>query len=384
MRTLSGHGKGINGLAVSPLSTSLLASCAEDSTIRLWNLEPKFRQQPCVALLAGEGHKQPILAINFHPNGKWLLSGGIDTAVCLWAVPSIEELDRTSPDGKPKEPLIAYYPSFYTKELHSNYVDCVEFYGDLIVSKAARDQNPKINEKNEILIWKIDGFDSEEPPPSEPPIPVPGRQTRSSFEHDDRFRGFQRLLTLALTHCDRFYHRFGLLHRPDMRPLLAFGNQQGLFTFWDLQRLDEGLPAQQTQARTKKAKPARKKAGAADGLDGLDGLRHSDNIPEGTESSCTYRFHLHSTATMTDDFPANPSSAAADREFLLDDRFKPIEPHHKRRLVEHKLHDKKNGATSQIAFSPDGTWMVGVGDWGMMSIWHRDKKVVWSHTSKEG
>ena len=271
---------------MSPLSTSLLASCAEDSTIRLWNLEPKFRQQPCVALLAGEGHKQPILAINFHSNGKWLLSGGIDTAVCLWAVPSIEELDRSSPDGKPKEPLIVYYPSFYTKELHSNYVDCVEFYGDLIVSKAARDQNPKINEKNEILIWKIDGFDSEEPPPSEPPIPVPGRQTRSGFEHDDRFRGFQRLLTLALTHCDRFYHRFGLLHRPDMRPILAFGNQQGLFTFWDLQRLDEGVSAQQAQTRTKKTKPARKKAGAADGLDALDGLRHSDNIAEGTESSC--------------------------------------------------------------------------------------------------
>lgn len=33
-------------------------------------------------------------------------------------------------------------------------------------------------------------------------------------------------------------------------------------------------------------------------------------------------------------------------------------------------------ATSQIAWSPDGTWMVSVGDAGMMCIFHRDKQVV--------
>jgi WD40 repeat protein len=85
VHTLSGHGAAVNDLAVSPLSTTLLASAAEDSTIRIWNIDAKFQAAPCVALFAGEGHKAPILAIDFHPNGQWLLSGGIDHAICLWA-----------------------------------------------------------------------------------------------------------------------------------------------------------------------------------------------------------------------------------------------------------------------------------------------------------
>ncbi|CAK4024084.1 WD40 repeat [Lecanosticta acicola] len=358
--TLSGHGKGINDLAVSPLSTSLLASCAEDSTIRLWNLEPEFQQQPCVAVLAGEGHKQPLLAIHFHPNGKWLLSGGIDTAVCLWAVPGLDEFHR-SPEAENQEPMIIYYPSFYSKELHSNYVDSLAFYGDLIISKSARDQVGEGKDKNEILIWKIDGFDSSQPRPSEPAIPVPGVSTRSAFEHDPRFRGFQRLLTLSLTHCDRFYHRFGLLHAPGTRPILAFGNQQGLFTFWDLQRFDEGLPWQESPAKNSKA--ARKTpAPTEDAPIDPEELHRSDDDQEEAETNLS------------------PSGADTEPEYPLGDRYQPLEPHHKR-LAETKFHDQKEQATSQIAWSPDGTWMVGVGDWGMVTIWHRDKAVIGSEST---
>ena len=79
-------------MAVSPISPNLIATASEDYTIRLWNMDPSFTKQPCVALFAGEGHRQPILACSFHPNGKWLLSSGLDTAVCLWAVPSPSEL----------------------------------------------------------------------------------------------------------------------------------------------------------------------------------------------------------------------------------------------------------------------------------------------------
>ncbi|KAI7303871.1 hypothetical protein KC315_g15429, partial [Hortaea werneckii] len=91
-RALSGHGKGINDMAVSPISPNLIATASEDYTIRLWNMDPNFTKQPCVALFAGEGHRQPILACSFHANGKWLLSSGLDTAICLWAVPSPSEL----------------------------------------------------------------------------------------------------------------------------------------------------------------------------------------------------------------------------------------------------------------------------------------------------
>lgn len=244
VRTLSGHGKGINDLAVSPLSTDLLASCADDTTIRLWNLAPRSEAQPCAALFGGAGNKAPILAIHFHPNGKWLLSGGIDTAVCLWAVPDSDALQRTGQSERASEPLVVYYPYFFTKELHPNYVDCFAFYGDLILSKAARSQDnakEKGGNKNEILLWKIDGFDSDQPPPEDPPIPAPEQQTRSAFPHDDKYRGFHRLLTFSIPQTDRFYHRFGLLQVPDVRPILCMGTQESQYLFWDMQRLEEGI-----------------------------------------------------------------------------------------------------------------------------------------------
>ena len=239
VRTLSGHGRGVNDLAVSPLSTSLLASCAEDYTIRLWNLEAKYERQPCVAIFDGEGHRAPILAIHYHPNGKWILSGGIDTAICLWSVPSLKELERPERNPKSEDPKIIYYPHFFSKEVHANYIDSLAFYGDLIISRAAKDQHDR-SKANEILIWKIVGFNSASPPPDNPPIPVPEERTRSSFPHDHQYRGFQRLLTLSMPNTDRFYHRFGLLHAPGMRPILAMGNQSSKYFFWDLQRLEEG------------------------------------------------------------------------------------------------------------------------------------------------
>lgn len=277
LRSIPGHGQGINDLVVSPLSPHILASCSEDYTIRIWNLHPKFEKQPCVAMFCGEGHRQPILAIHFHPNGRWMLSGGIDTAVCLWAVPPLEDLDRTEEElEKHNEPKIVYYPHFYSTEVHHNYVDCLEFYGDLIISKACRDQTDR--KSNEIILWKIEGFDPSEPPPAEPPIPLPDIHTRSSFPHSSCSRGFQRLLSFQMPHADRFYHRFGLLHSPGMRPILCMGNQESKFFFWDLQRLEEGWDP--TDEKTKRKIGRKPKAGvSSENLNRLDDLRRVESAP---------------------------------------------------------------------------------------------------------
>jgi polycomb protein EED len=249
VRELSGHGRGINDLAISPLSTDYLVSCAEDGTIRIWNLSPEYEEQPCVALLGGGGHKQPILAIHFHPSGRWLLSGGIDTAVALWAVPPIEELeDRRKTTN---DPLIVYDPHFFSDEVHSNYVDSLAFYGDLIISRAASD--PKIRKTiNEILIWKIDGFESDDPAPLEPAIPIVGKNTLSSFPHEEGFRGFRRIATLSMPSTERFYQRFGLFHKPGKRPLLAMGNHVSRFYFFDLQKLEEGTDIREFKGKAKR------------------------------------------------------------------------------------------------------------------------------------
>lgn len=73
------------------------------------------------------------------------------------------------------------------------------------------------------------------------------------------------------------------------------------------------------------------------------------------------------------------STVTAEREYALADPYLLIKPHHteesKTELskVEGTL---RHFATSQIAWSPDGTWMIAVGDLGMITIFHRDKAVV--------
>ncbi|KAK5111510.1 hypothetical protein LTR85_011858 [Meristemomyces frigidus] len=372
--TLKGHGKGINDLAISPLSTSLIASAAEDYTIRLWNIEPEYADQPCVAIFAGEAHRQPTLACHFHPNGRWMLSSGLDTAICLWAVPSLEELERDhdSIEGHPN-PNIIYYPQFHSTEVHSNFVDSVAFYGDLIISRAAKDQADKARD-NTILLWKIDGFDSEDDPPLEPPIPSPSVSTRSSFPHSERSRGFQRLLTFEMPDTGRFYLRFGLLHAPGMRPILVMGNEKSRFHFWDLQKLEEGYDASEVQ-KTKKPrgrKPGPKKgvATAAVNKNNLD-RNNQDRLGELRREQSG----PSEAAGGTPDPSSTSVSAAPERKYDLSDPFTPLKPHHQM-VADTALSAKQHFATTQIAWSPDGTWMVAVGDNGMMCMFHRDKSAV--------
>ncbi|KAK5167071.1 uncharacterized protein LTR77_007801 [Saxophila tyrrhenica] len=370
LRTLPGHGKGINDLAISPLSTNILASASEDYTIRLWDLRPQFESQPCVAMFSGEGHKQPTLSIHFHPNGRWLLSGGLDTAVCLWAVPDLDQLDKPEDEiNQHTNPTVIYYPHFMSTEVHHNYVDCLHFYGDLIFSRACRDQNAK--PENEILLWKIDGFDHDEPPPADPPIPGPTTYTRSSFPHSPRSRGFQRLLSFSIPYTDRFYHRFGLLHQPGMRPILSMGNQNSTFLFWDLQKLEEGWdPAEEKKKGRGRAGKKAKQNVSSENLNRLGSVRSESVASDSKSTGGGATPKLSSTSIST-------PLTAPERKFALSDPFTPIKAHFsvtpKTKLCRNARGLDEHFATSQMAWSPDGKWLVACGDKGVVCLFHRDR-----------
>ena len=313
-----------------------------------------------------------------------MLSGGLDTAVCLWSVPTPTELDKTEEElENHNEPRIVYYPNFYSTEVHHNYVDCLQFYGDLILSRASKDQNDR-SKSNEILLWKIDGFDPNEPAPKNPPIPAPDVHTRSAFPHSDRSRGFQRLLSFQIMSTDRFYHRFGLLHEPGMRPILSMGTQESKFLFWDLQRLEEGSDPSEEKVAKGKNKASRKPKGSvsSENLNRLDGLKRGESVPssDGTGGATRELLRLLQTLVIfTKCSTAMPSSTSnsgpAERKSALSDPFAPLKPHHTI-TPRTGLSSKRHFATSQMAWSPDGTWLVGVGDNGMMCIFHRDKGAV--------
>ena len=67
------------------------------------------------------------------------------------------------------------------------------------------------------------------------------------------FRGSIGSGTFDAKSTARFYLRFGLFHQPNMRPILAMGNEMSKFYFWDLQKCEEG------EDIAKKGKGGRKK-----------------------------------------------------------------------------------------------------------------------------
>ena len=145
-----------------------------------------------------------------------------------WSIPPVPDHNA----GKDK-PTVVVYPHFASIGMHSDYVDCVRFWGDLVLSKASTGNNIKVT-RGEIMLWKIDGFHSGITHPPEPPMPGYGRATRSAFGGD-----FQRLCTFDMTNVTPFYMRFGLFKEPGYRPMLVMGNTKARFSFWDLQRFEE-------------------------------------------------------------------------------------------------------------------------------------------------
>ncbi|OAA80822.1 WD40/YVTN repeat-like-containing domain protein [Akanthomyces lecanii RCEF 1005] len=232
-----GHGGDVNDLATSPIDSSIIASASNDTSIRIWSVDKKFKAQPCLCILAGEGHSWNLLSLSFHDTGRYLLSGGHDQVINLWTMPKL-------PTEPVVTPLQVHYPHFSTSAVHSGIVDCVAFFGDYILSRACHD--------NVIVLWRIEGFSSEGPPP--PQSAAPTAQTVVPTSLDDQSRltrsyfapaatpecpsQYTRLLELHTPNCGpQFFMRFGLHHVPGQNPVLAFCNAGGNILFWDLRRL---------------------------------------------------------------------------------------------------------------------------------------------------
>ena len=77
-RTLHGHNGPVYRVAFSPDRT-LLLSCSEDTTIRLWSL------QTWTCLVCYKGHIFPVWDVRFAPHGYYFASAGHDKTARLWA-----------------------------------------------------------------------------------------------------------------------------------------------------------------------------------------------------------------------------------------------------------------------------------------------------------
>ncbi|XP_070570065.1 transcription initiation factor TFIID subunit 5-like [Ptychodera flava] len=84
-RTLLGHSGPVNATSFSP-DRSMLLSCSEDGTVRLWSL------QMYVNLVCYKGHNYPVWDAQFAPYGYYFVSAGHDKTARLWATENHQPL----------------------------------------------------------------------------------------------------------------------------------------------------------------------------------------------------------------------------------------------------------------------------------------------------
>jgi WD40 repeat protein/tRNA A-37 threonylcarbamoyl transferase component Bud32 len=84
--TLRGHEKTVNHVAFSPKGDRV-ASASHDMFVRVWDFD-KYLTDPANSVRVfpsnDAGHSGAVMAVAFHPGGKWLASGGKDRAIKLW------------------------------------------------------------------------------------------------------------------------------------------------------------------------------------------------------------------------------------------------------------------------------------------------------------
>ncbi|CAG9784433.1 unnamed protein product [Diatraea saccharalis] len=77
-RTLYGHSGPVYKVCFDPFKT-LLLSCSEDSTVRLWSL------QCWTCLVVYRGHVWPVWDVRWSPHGHYFVTSGHDRTARLWA-----------------------------------------------------------------------------------------------------------------------------------------------------------------------------------------------------------------------------------------------------------------------------------------------------------
>lgn len=210
-KAYSGHGGAINDVKVSPADHRLVLSASKDQSIRLWNVDTDI----CVAIFGGvEGHRDEVVTIDFHPIHPLFVSGGIDHALLIWSLkkPDMQQAIQASHTFDSSVTKVAFptvhehFPVFITRDVHQNYIDSVQWFGDLLFSKSC---------ENDLALWKpggiTDTLDSI----------MTSTTNRQPNEHEINVIVFRRF---TLKHCGFWFIRFSINLKLGF---LAYGNLKG-------------------------------------------------------------------------------------------------------------------------------------------------------------
>jgi polycomb protein EED len=205
---LVGHGSSINDLRFHPIRASVILSSSKDHTLRLWNINTNV----CIAVFGGvEGHRDEVLTGDFNASGTLIMSGSIDHYLKMWNLKSeklttaIEMSETFAHRNKSFPTVLVNFPMFATRDVHSNYVDCVRWSNrDFVASKSCEDI---------VTFWKPGSFDED-------------------IEHLTKSnKNVSIMHTMYLKECLIWFVRFGMDYS---EKILALGSQFGKIYMWDL------------------------------------------------------------------------------------------------------------------------------------------------------
>lgn len=203
-----GHTYAVNEVKINPIDSSLLLSASKDHTIRMWCITTKV----CVAIFGGhEGHRDEVISVDFNRLGNCFVSASMDHSLRMWDLtkPELKRIIERSKAfgagcGVLRFPTYKVHEAdFKTRNIHSNYIDCVQWFGDFILSKCC-------GQKNAIVCWKPSKFKGT----------------------DGHMRASETIFhKFDIENCDCWYIRFNLNYD---RTRMAIGNNCGQIYLWNL------------------------------------------------------------------------------------------------------------------------------------------------------
>lgn len=123
----AGHIKAHGGpiFSIRAYKDEYLLSCSSDTTIKMWSVSGLS----CVCVFGGYmGHRDHVLSMDISSDLRYLVSGGSDCSIRVWAIPcSFGDVECTA-------------PVYSSEGIHKFPVRCVRFHGDILVFSEGQDR----------------------------------------------------------------------------------------------------------------------------------------------------------------------------------------------------------------------------------------------------